>query len=118
MNPDVMIRQNSPSATFGPLRAAFWRTESPPTLPPTVPPDASVAKNASTFIPISVYVAIGSPPAYARRTTRVFSREHSAERMPTDVGVMQSGQIARPQFEHDTAVSRLGCRYHVGTCRR
>jgi hypothetical protein len=30
--------------------------------------------------------------------------------MPTDVVVMQSGQIGRPQFEHETAVSRPGCR--------
>ena len=30
--------------------------------------------------------------------------------MPTEVAVMQSGQIGRPQFEHDTPVSRLGCR--------
>jgi hypothetical protein len=27
--------------------------------------------------------------------------------MPTDVGVMQSGQIGRPQFEQETPVSRL-----------
>jgi hypothetical protein len=26
--------------------------------------------------------------------------------MPTDVGVMQSGQMGRPQFEQDTPVSR------------
>jgi hypothetical protein len=30
--------------------------------------------------------------------------------MPTDVGVMQSGQIGRPQLEHETPVSREGCR--------
>jgi hypothetical protein len=29
--------------------------------------------------------------------------------MPTDVVVMQSGQIDRPQLEHDTAVWRSGC---------
>jgi hypothetical protein len=29
--------------------------------------------------------------------------------MPTGVGVMQSGQIGRPQFEQETPVSRLGC---------
>jgi hypothetical protein len=27
--------------------------------------------------------------------------------MPTGVGVMQSGQIGLPQFEHETPVSRL-----------
>jgi hypothetical protein len=42
--------------------------------------------------------------------TCVRSREHSGQRMPTDVGVMQSGQIGRPQEEHETPVSRLGCR--------
>jgi hypothetical protein len=30
--------------------------------------------------------------------------------MPTDVVVMQSGQIGRSQFEQDTPVSRSGCR--------
>jgi hypothetical protein len=35
---------------------------------------------------------------------------HSGQRMPTGVGVMQSGQIGRSQFEHETPVSRLGCR--------
>jgi hypothetical protein len=35
---------------------------------------------------------------------------HSGQRMPTGVGVMQSGQMARPQFEHATPVSRFGCR--------
>jgi hypothetical protein len=42
--------------------------------------------------------------------TCVFCREHSGQRMPTGVGVMQSGQIGRPQFEQCTAVSRRGCR--------
>jgi hypothetical protein len=30
--------------------------------------------------------------------------------MPTEVGVMQSGQMGRAQEEHDTPVSREGCR--------
>jgi hypothetical protein len=30
--------------------------------------------------------------------------------MPTDVGVMQSVQIERPQLEQETPVSRLGWR--------
>src|SRR5689334_10226098 len=110
MKPDVMIRHTSPSAILGPLSAAFCSTESPWTLPPNDPPEASVPMYASTFTPISVYVAIGSPPAYARRTTRVFAFEHSGQRMPTEVGVMQSGQMGRPQLEHDTAVSRSGWR--------
>jgi hypothetical protein len=40
----------------------------------------------------------------------VRSRAHSGQRMPTDVVVMQSGQIGRPQFEHETPVSRSGWR--------
>jgi hypothetical protein len=36
--------------------------------------------------------------------------EHSGQRIPTGVEVMHSVQIGRAQFEHDTAVSRLGWR--------
>jgi len=42
--------------------------------------------------------------------TFVRCREHSGQRIPTGVVVMQSGQIARPQFEHETPVSREGWR--------
>jgi hypothetical protein len=42
--------------------------------------------------------------------TLVRCAEHSGQRMPTGVGVMQSGQIARPHEEHDTPVSREGWR--------
>jgi hypothetical protein len=42
--------------------------------------------------------------------TFVRSRAHSGQRIPTDVEVMQSGQIGRPQFEQDTPVSRPGWR--------
>ena len=38
--------------------------------------------------------------------TCVFWREHSGQRIPTGVGVMQSGQIGFPQFEQETPVSR------------
>jgi hypothetical protein len=37
-------------------------------------------------------------------------REHSGQRMPTGVVVMQSGQIGRPQEEQETPVSREGWR--------
>ena len=37
-------------------------------------------------------------------------RAHSGQRIPTDVEVMQSGQIGRPQFEQLTRVSRPGWR--------
>jgi hypothetical protein len=43
-------------------------------------------------------------------TTFVRCRAHSGQRIPTGVGVMQSGQIERPQLEQATAVSRLGWR--------
>jgi hypothetical protein len=58
------------------------------------------------------YVATGVSPCaiVALVFTRVRCREHSGQRMPTGVGVMQSGQIARPQLEHETPVSRLGWR--------
>jgi hypothetical protein len=42
--------------------------------------------------------------------TFVRSRAHSGQRIPTGVGVMQSGQIGRPHDEHETPVSRDGCR--------
>lgn len=42
--------------------------------------------------------------------TGVRWRAHSGQRIPTGVGVMQSGQIALPQLEHETPVSRVGWR--------
>ena len=51
-----------------------------------------------------------SPPLETPRTTLVFSLEHSGQRIPTGVGVMQSGQIGRPQLEQETPVSTFGCR--------
>jgi len=42
--------------------------------------------------------------------TWVVSRAQSGQRMPTDVVVMQSGQMGLPQFEQDTPVSRPGWR--------
>ena len=44
------------------------------------------------------------------RTTLVRCRMHSGQRIPTGVGVMQSGQIGRPQEEQETPVSRSGWR--------
>jgi hypothetical protein len=46
------------------------------------------------------------------RSVRVCVRwlAQSGQRIPTGVGVMQSGQIGLPQFEHETPVSRLGWR--------
>jgi hypothetical protein len=42
--------------------------------------------------------------------TRVRWRAHSGQRIPTGVGVMQSGQMGLPHEEHDTPVSREGWR--------
>jgi hypothetical protein len=50
------------------------------------------------------------PGPTAPLVTRVRCRAHSGQRIPTGVGVMQSGQIGRPHEEQETAVSRLGCR--------
>jgi hypothetical protein len=55
-------------------------------------------------------VTRGSLLVDASERVFVFWREHSGQRMPTDVGVMQSGQIGRPQFEQRTPVSRDGWR--------
>jgi hypothetical protein len=55
-------------------------------------------------------VRIGSPYSEAIVRTGVRSPAHSGQRIPTGVGVMQSGQIGRPQFEQETPVSRLGWR--------
>jgi hypothetical protein len=46
----------------------------------------------------------------ATERTLVFWFAHSGQRIPTEVDVMQSGQIGRPQFEQDTPVSRPGWR--------
>ncbi len=52
----------------------------------------------------------GSSPTLLIVRTSVRSFEHSGQRIPTGVGVMQSGQIGRPQLEHETPVSRFGWR--------
>ena len=62
------------------------------------------------MIAISAIVTCGPADMSRMRITFVRWREHSGQRIPTGVGVMQSGQIGRPQDEHDTPVSRDGCR--------
>jgi hypothetical protein len=69
--------------------------------------------NTTTLIAINARVTIGTPLAVVRlgiRCTLVRSRAHSGQRIPTDVGVMQSGQIGRPHDEQETPVSRFGWR--------
>ena len=51
-----------------------------------------------------------APARTAGRRTSVLSLEHSGQRMPTEVGVMQSPQIGRSQREQETRVSRSGWR--------
>jgi hypothetical protein len=62
------------------------------------------------LIAMRTCVMTGAAGRLLIRLTFVRSRAHSGQRMPTDVGVMQSGQIGRPHEEHDTPVSRDGCR--------
>ena len=59
------------------------------------------------MIAISAKASCGGPCSEDAVRTFVFCFEHSGQRMPTGVGVMQSGQIGRPQFEQETPVSRL-----------
>jgi len=67
--------------------------------------------NAATLIAISAVVTVTFGCVTERIVrTGVVCRAQSGQRMPTGEVVMQSGQIGRPQFEHDTAVSRLGWR--------
>jgi hypothetical protein len=56
-----------------------------------------------TGVPVEARVA-------GMRRTFVVWRAHSGQRIPTGLGVMQSGQIGRPQLEHETRVGRPGCR--------
>ena len=67
---------------------------------------------ASTLIPIRMHVSRRLDASSERivRTCVLPWRAHSGQRMPTDVDVMQSGQIGRPQFEQLTPVSRFGWR--------
>ena len=72
-----------------------------------------------TLIPISAWVTNGprrETVAAARRAacfgaaTRPVVLAWSGQRIPTGPNVMQSGQIPRPHSEHETYVSRSGCR--------
>jgi hypothetical protein len=86
----------------------------PPPLNPPDPPPASSTRKTITLIAMSAIVAgtlaaVGLKAPWPTRTFVVW-RAHSGQRMPTDVEVMHSGQIGRPQFEHETPVSRFGWR--------
>jgi hypothetical protein len=62
------------------------------------------------LIAISAWVTLGIEEVGRNVLTFVRSRAHSGQRIPTGVGVMQSGQIGRPHDEHETPVSREGWR--------
>jgi hypothetical protein len=82
----------------------------PATPPPSGAPEATSARKTTTLIAMIAWVTIGVEGKVRTVLTFVLSREHSGHRIPTGVGVMQSGQIGRPHDEHETPVSRLGCR--------
>ena len=80
-------------------------------LRPPLPPAIS-ARKATTLSAIRTKVAgalVERLGATAPLVTLVRWLAHSGQRMPTGVGVMQSGQIGRPQVEQETPVSRFGC---------
>ena len=94
----------------GPYRTPWFQIVPPPP-PPSGAPAAVSARNTITLIAISTWVARGTAGRDLMPcVTLVRSREHSGQRIPTGVGVMQSGQIGRPHDEHETPVSREGCR--------
>jgi hypothetical protein len=73
-------------------------------------PVATSVMNAITLIAINISVARAPIPTDLSVLTFVRSLAHSGQRMPTGVGVMQSGQMGRPHEEHETPVSREGWR--------
>ncbi len=80
-------------------------------VPPVPKPNWPEARKIRPLMAISAVVTVVTVALMERiETTFVFSFEHSGQRMPTGVEVMQSVQIGRPQREQETAVSRFGCR--------
>src|SRR5205807_6651935 len=69
-----------------------------------------ILRKTITLIAISAKVTRGLVDMSRIRLTLVRSEAHSGQRIPTWVVVMQSGQMGRPQFEHETPVSREGWR--------
>ena len=95
----VSMRARMPSSITGP-----WIV-----LPEIVSWPCSL-RNAITLIAISANVTRGLAAMLRIVITLVPCFAHSGQRIPTAVGVMQSGQIGRPQEEHATPVSREGWR--------
>jgi hypothetical protein len=69
-----------------------------------------VTDHVDGFLSVGCRAHVALLPRPRIRRTGVRSPAHSGQRIPTEVGVMQSGQIGRPQLEHETPVSREGCR--------
>jgi hypothetical protein len=102
--PDVTSRHQSPLSTAGPKsRRSFHSWPDPPLNP-------FVARKTTAQRMMSATVTRGSPRVDCIVCTFVRWRAHSGQRMPTGVGVMQSGQMGLPHEEQDTPVSRDGCR--------
>ena len=73
-------------------------------------PNEPDPRNTTALTMMSATVTRGSLVIVRMLWTFVRCFAHSGQRMPTDVGVMQSGQIGRPHDEHETPVTRLGWR--------
>ena len=67
-----------------------------------------VARNATAQTMMIPTVTRGSPRIVRMSWTFVRCLAHSGQRMPTGVGVMQSGQIGRPHDEQETPVVAVG----------
>ncbi len=87
------------------------RTSELPSTPSPPLPVAISARKAATLSAIRMKVAgalAKRPVSPTPRTTRVRWLAHSGQRIPTGVGVMQSGQIGRPQDEQETRGLAVG----------
>jgi hypothetical protein len=69
------------------------------------------------FVASRAFVTSAPVPSKAPRLTPALIRrapwglpECSGQRWPTGAGVMHSAQMGRPHSEHETYVSRFGCR--------
>ena len=105
----VLVEMVDVGAVQGALRRTACRSALALT-PPSGVPLAVSPMNTATLIAISTCVTSGAVGRLRTVLTLVRSRAHSGQRIPTEVGVMQSGQIGRPHEEHETPVSRDGCR--------
>src|SRR4051795_4545575 len=107
-----MSLHQSPSATAGFDSARSATNLLPPVPPdtPAVPPATIDATSTATLIAMRATVTTGVDARMnvCAVVTRVRWREHSGQRMPTGVGVMQSGQMGPPHDEPEPAFPGLG----------